>query len=83
MQNMPFDMILAQPLAETFQCGGMAENVMAANVLAWNAMRSVLGGDIIEAWSLKTMQHIHVPGGDSPGVQFVAEFVRTPEPDEA
>jgi hypothetical protein len=79
MQNMPFEMILAQPLAETFQCGGTAATVIMAHNLAWDALSSSLGPDPVEAWALKTMQHSYHPDPDAPGVQFVAEFVRNPE----
>ena len=79
MQNMPFEMILSQPLAETFQCGGVAPNVLAAHNLAWDALNGVLAGDPVEAWALKAMQHTYVAHAEAPGVQFIAEFVRNPE----
>lgn len=85
MNGMPFDMVLAQPLAETFQCGGRAPNILASHSLAWDALSASLGGDPVEAWSLKVMQHQYDPGapgsGAEKGVAFAAEFVRNPEYD--
>lgn len=89
MQGMPFDMILTQPLAETFSCGGRAANVLMAHTMAWNALTAVLGTDPVEAWMLKGMQHQYDPGPAGSavevGVAFAAEFVRNPEyyPEEA
>jgi hypothetical protein len=79
MNGMPFDMVLSQPLAETFQAGGVAPNILAAHNLAWDALNSMLGGDPAEAWALKGMQHTYYPNPTTPGVQFIAEFVRDPE----
>jgi hypothetical protein len=71
--------ILTLPLMETFQCGGLAPNILASHNLAWDALTGVLAGDPIEAWSLKVMTHTWVAHEDAPGVQFVAEFARNPE----
>ena len=81
MNGMPFDMVLAQPLAETFKCGGNAIDVGSAHNMAWNALTSSLGADPIEAWTLKVMEHVYDPNPAAPGVQFIAEFVRNPEYD--
>ncbi len=79
MNGMPFDMVLAQPLAETFECGGMAPGIHGAHTLAWDALESILGSDDASAWALKRMQHTYVAHQDAPGVQFIAEFVRRPD----
>ena len=73
--------ILSMPLIETFQCGGLAPNILASHNLAWDALTGVLAGDPIEAWSLKVMTHSWVSHADAPAVQFNAEFVRDPEYD--
>lgn len=78
-QRAPIDFVLSQPLSETLTVGGLAESVMAAHVQALAGLRSVLGGDAEAAWSLKAMDHTHVP---NQGVQYVAQFVRNPEYDE-
>ena len=81
MNGMPFDMVLTQPLAETFGCGGLAPNIPAAHNLAWDALEASLGGDPGAAWTLKTMEHEFVPSAERPGVQFRATFARNPEYD--
>lgn len=71
--------ILEMPLLETFQCGGVAQNVVMSHNLAWDALTGVLGVDHPEAWSLKVMTHAWVTHEGAPAVQFSAEFVRTPD----
>ena len=51
---------------------------MAAHVMAQNGLEQVLGGDAVEAWSLKAMDHVLSP---NKGVEFTAQFVRNPEYD--
>lgn len=75
-QRAPVDFVLSQPLSETLQVGGKAESVMAAHVMAHAGLLAVLGGDAVEAWSLKAMDHGHIPGV---GVEFRAQFVRNPD----
>lgn len=82
MNGMPFDMVLAQPLAETFQAGGVAPNVDEAHNLAWQALGAMVTQADLPAWSLKVMQHTYFPNPTTPGVQFVAEFARNPEYDQ-
>lgn len=79
MNGMPFDMILAQPLAETFMVSGIAPNVLAAHTLAWEGLEQYLSTDPLAAWQLKVMQH--VLSTQPPGVAFQAEFARNPEYD--
>jgi hypothetical protein len=76
---MPFEMQLTQPLAETFQCGGMAQDTPTAKVMAWNALEASIGFDDVEAWKMSGVDHVHVPSAEAPGVQFVATFIRNPE----
>lgn len=71
--------ILTMPLLETFKCGGTAPNILASHNLAWDALTGVLGGDPVEAWSLKVMTHAWATVNEAPAVQFEAEFVRNPE----
>ena len=79
-QRAPIDFVLAQPLSETLAVGGLAESMMAAHVQAQAGLTGVLGGDAVEAWTLKTMDHVHVLRGDgSRAVEYVAQFVRNPE----
>ena len=77
-QRAPVDYVLGQPLSETFTAQGLAESVMAAHVMAQNGLEQVLGGDAVEAWSLKAMDHVLSP---NKGVEFTAQFVRNPEYD--
>lgn len=72
---------LAQPMAETFQAGGLAPTIPAAHDLAWNALDSVLGGDPIGPWKLKAIEMTYTANPEAPGVQFVAEFLRDPAED--
>jgi hypothetical protein len=72
---MNIEMILAQPLAETFLIDGRAANVLAAHNMAWDGFKAFLAGDPEEAWSLKVMNH----AWESPeAITFHAEFVRNP-----
>lgn len=74
------DFVLSQPLSETLKVGGLAETMMAAHVQAQAGLTGVLGGDAVEAWSLKAMDHTYVLRGDgSRAVEYVAQFVRNPE----
>jgi hypothetical protein len=69
------DYVLAQPLSETLMVAGRAESIMAAHVMAQAGLTQVLGGDAVEAWSLKAMDHVWAENG----VEFQAQFVRNPE----
>ena len=82
MQNV--EAILAAKRHESFKVGGVAESVLAADIMAWNALEGVLGGDPVEAWALKVMEHAYVTMSEgAPATQFSAEFVRNPEYGEA
>ena len=80
MNGMPFDMVLSQPLAETFGAQGFAPNIASAHDMAWSALTTALGNDTADlpAWSLKVMRHGYSPEGQG-GVNFSAEFARNPE----
>jgi hypothetical protein len=45
MNGMPFDMVLSQPLAETFGAQGFAPNIAAAHNMSWDALKTALGED--------------------------------------
>ncbi len=72
---MNIEQILSLPLAETLMIDGRAPHVLEAHNMAWAGLTGVLGGDPLEAWSLKVMNH---SWGDSNSVVFHAEFVRNP-----
>lgn len=80
---MNIEQMLAMRLAETFTIEGLAPNLMEAHNIAWRGIENVLGADILEAWSLKGMQHQYTVVRDQPGVAFKAEFVRRPDEEEA
>lgn len=61
---------------ETFTCGGRTANVLLADSLAWSWLESVLGGDPLDRWTLKAIQHMFVLESGTPGVEFLAEFIR-------
>ena len=74
------EQILAAKRLETFTVGGVAETIMHADVMAWNALESVLGADVVAAWRLKAMTHTYVTMNEgAPATQFSAEFVRIPD----
>jgi hypothetical protein len=78
MQNI--EAILASKRCEILTVGGVAENVVTAEIMAWSGLRNVLGPDPEDAWVLKTVIHSYVVMAEGkPGVQFQAEFVRRPE----
>lgn len=77
MQNV--EMLMAAKRLETFTAAGIARDVLAADMMAWNALEGVLGADLVGAWSLKVMSHKYAVIGDEPCVEFQAEFVRNPE----
>ena len=79
-QRAPVDFLLSQPLSETLTVAGRASDMMSAHVMAQAGLAEVLGGDDAEAWSLKAMDHSHT--GDA-SVDFVAQFVRTPNEEES
>jgi len=78
---MNVEQILAQRKLETLDVNGMAQDVIRADTMAWSALSAVLGGDSIDAWKLKSIEHTYAPAEDeSPeGVVFKAQFVRTPD----
>lgn len=79
-QRAPIDFVLSQPLSETLTVTGLAETMMAAHVQAQAGLTGVLGGDAVEAWSLKAMDHLHVLRGDGTrAVEYTAQFVRNPD----
>ncbi len=77
MQNV--ELLMAAKRLETFTAQGIARDVLAADMMAWNALEGVLGADHIGAWALKGMAHKYAVIGESPCVEFQAEFVRNPE----
>lgn len=83
MNGMPFDMLLNQPVAETFQAGGLAPNVLAAHDLAWQALSAMVEEADMPAWTLKVIEHTYYPNPTAPGVQFTATFVRHPDGPES
>lgn len=77
---MNVDQLLAQRKLEIFTMEGKAPDVVMADQAAWRALENVLGGDPLDRWVLKGMQHIYdAYGGTGGGVVFKAEFVRTPD----
>ena len=81
MENV--EQLLAAKRLETFTVSGIAETFLAADVMAWNAIEKVLGGDRISAWTLKAMGHTFVAlKDDASGVEFHAEFVRNPDEED-
>ncbi len=80
---MNVEQILAQRKLETLTVNGFAQDVIRADTMAWSALTAVLGGDLIEVWNLKVIEHTYQPADpeqDAPeGVVFKAEFVRTPD----
>lgn len=82
------EQIMAAKRLEMFTVGGIAETVLAADVMAWNALENVLGGDPVGAWALKGMSHTYVQlqpdenGAPRSGVEFKAEFYRNPNHEE-
>lgn len=77
---MNVDQLLAARRMETFTVGGVAETVLAADIMAWNALEKVLGGDPVAAWALKAMAHTYVALAEGdPATQFEASFVRNPD----
>ena len=64
---------------ETFDVAGAAPNFHAAHNMAWDGLGLVLGIESVEAWSLKTIQHVFVPATQSEigaCITFQAQFVR-------
>jgi len=78
---MNVEQILAQRKLEMLTVNGFAPDVIRADTMAWSGLSAVLGGDVIDAWKLKSIDHTYSPADDeSPeGVVFKAEFVRTPD----
>lgn len=68
---------------ETFTCGGKTANVILADSMAWSYLESVLGGDPLDRWTLKVMQHAFGIEAGTPYVQFLAEFIRSNDDPEA
>lgn len=81
MQNV--EQLLATKRLETFTVSGNAPNVLMADQMSWQALENILGGDPVEAWALKAMQHTYAGVGDEsdpkPATSFQAEFVRNPD----
>ena len=82
---MNVEQILAQRKLEMLTVNGFAPDVIRADTMAWSGLSAVLGGDVLDAWKLKSIDHTYSPADDeSPeGVVFKAEFVRTPDEDES
>ena len=77
MQNV--ELLLSAKRCETFTAAGIARDVLAADMMAWNALEGVLGADHVGAWALKAMEHKYAVIGENPCVEFKADFVRNPE----
>lgn len=66
---------------ETFTCQDQAPTVLIADQKAWSYLEAVLGGDPVDRWELKAMQHAFGIQDGTPFVTFLAEFLRKPDED--
>lgn len=75
--------ILSSPKVESLIVTGTAPDVVKADGMAWGGLESVLGGDPVGHWALKSIEHTVGQMEDgSFAVAFKADFYRKPDEEE-
>jgi len=74
------DAVLSAKKVEKADVTGVAESVLEADRMAWQALEDILAADPVAMWALKAMSHeiVQMESG-AMATKFTAEFLRKPD----